>query len=697
MVAKVKDQFVFDFLPGKTATGAPAITVICKRGYRIDEVEARAVPLEDEEQPELYGDLQLYEGSDPSVSSAKLDSDYKPFKKRVDVFVVGNAMAPHGIPTETFDVSVRIGGVERSLRIVGPRFVSWRKQKKGSKKKRPPFVPPLISEPEPIRTVPLRFEYAFGGTSRFIPEDEAAYAEAMEAQQAKVEEEQLRKEEEEKKAREEAGKESVRALKEEFSKGPDADDFFTQSSSEGADDGETASSKLAGDGTQILTPDALEEARTLEEEQRASNTPKQMEGDVVVSESVLSVHEEQEPSDAEDVQQTSGTQVLDLKNEGDIRVSDDAWVKEASDGREGAGKRKEVTEEDPLEDYPPLAYPQNPVGMGYVASRDERLVEGLPLPLIEHPEHPIGGEDVLREMDQLLEEGPRPGGFGVVAGGWKPRMSFAGVPEEHLEQMEENKEKRRLELDPEDEEQRMEIQALLDQEAPVFQPEWYNAAVSEWQLDRVDGNEDVVVRNMTEGGTLFFKLPGDRPLMTLDRGRGHEAVKMEIDTLSLLVEEMKVEVVWRGHVPYTGPDELAEYPRLELDVEAGEWREEMPKRKRPDHDGGTQILNLEDLEELEESSEEPRPMEEPAVVSLDDARDEEGTLREDRLGDIRHGDDSWVQEALSRMDEERDEAAMEMRKTETEERKAKVEAVKERLAEIEAETKKKGSGKKGKK
>ena len=90
-------------------------------------------------------------------------------------------------------------------------------------------------------------------------------------------------------------------------------------------------------------------------------------------------------------------------------------------------------------------------------------------------------------------------------------------------------------------------------------------------------------------------------------------------------------------------------------------------------------------------------MEEPAVVSLDDARDEEGTLREDRLGDIRHGDDSWVQEALSRMDEERDEAAMEMRKTETEERKAKVEAVKERLAEIEAETKKKGSGKKGKK
>lgn len=230
MVAKVKGQYVIDFLPGKTQGGAPALTVICKRGYKIDEVEAIAVPLSDEQQPELHGDVQLFDGKDSAKSSARLDSDYKPFKKWVDVFVVGDAMAPHGLPTETFDVSVRVGAVERALRVIGPRFATWRKQKKGSKKKRPPFVAPTISDPLPIAKVPLRFEYAFGGTSRYIPEDMEAYEAAVEAQQEKVAEEAQQQAEEAEKARKEAGKKEVQSIKEEFAKGPEADDFFTQSS-----------------------------------------------------------------------------------------------------------------------------------------------------------------------------------------------------------------------------------------------------------------------------------------------------------------------------------------------------------------------------------------------------------------------------------------------------------------------------------
>lgn len=459
----------------------------------------------------------------------------------------------------------------------------------------------------------------------------------------------------------------------------------------GAVDEEEASSKVSGDGTQILTESTLEEAR-LEAHEPAKVTRGEG-GDVVVNESVLDAHQESETVPEPEAVVSSGTQVLNLSDEGAVRMTEEGWEEGAIGGVQGHKSQVE-DDEDPLDEFPPMAYPQNPVGMGFIACRDERLVEGLELPLIEHPEHPIDGEDLLREMAELLEPGPRPGGFGVVPGGWKPRADHAGVPEEHLEKMEEVKEKRILELDPENEEERMEIQALLDQEVPLFQPEWYNAAVKEWQLDRLDGNEDVVIRNMTEGGTLFFKLPGDHPFVTLDRGRGPESVPMRIDTLSLLVNERQVELVWRGHLPYSGPDELALYTKLELDVVGGAWREEEPKGKdTPKMEGGTQILRLEDLEEEEEASHKSSE-EKTAALSLDDVRDDEGTIREDRLGDVQHGDDSWIQEALKRMDEERDEADIEREKTEKEERKAQVASVKERLEEIAAETKKKGSKKK---
>ena len=321
MAVKVSDQYVSDFLPGRTAAGAQALTIICKRSYRIDEVEAVAVPLDDAEQVQLYGEAQFYDDAEGGgAGSVRLDSDYHPFKHKVDVNIVGRALAPHGKPVAQFDVFARIGNVERTLRIVGPRFATFVKQKKGTKKKPAPFTPPKVSSPETITEVPLRFEYAFGGNAVFIPPDEEAYEEAMAVVEEQQQAEKEAKEEAVKAAKEKEQQEQLEEAKREFFSEHGKEDYFTQSSADGAGEGEEALSKIGGDGTQVLTREDLVEAteKLEQEEQLRQQAMGKPVGEVVVSESALDVHEVPEPDDKPAVFEnpSGGTQVLNLKEEG---------------------------------------------------------------------------------------------------------------------------------------------------------------------------------------------------------------------------------------------------------------------------------------------------------------------------------------------------------------------------------------------
>ena len=690
MTAKTLHQYVLDFLPGQDPHGAPAITVVCKRGYRIDTVEALAVPLE--EQPLILGTEEYFDGGKPGEASIRLDTDLRPFKEKVDVIVVGRGIAPHGIPVPTFDVSVRLGRVERSVRVVGPRYASWNPQKKGSKGKRPPFVVPSISDPEPIAELPLRYEYAFGGNAPYISPEPEAFAAALEAQEEKVEAEKAEREakeaEEKKQAFEGARAEALQAFSEEAK----ATDYFSNSGESGIVDGEHDGPGVAVDGTQILTPEALAEQERENIEAAEKEEKRAPKGEEVVSDSVLEVHEPSlEDGEAKVLRTERGTQVFNLEAEGEIQLTDEGWV-EAS--QSSVKKVQATPSEDPFAEFPKIPYPSNPVGMGFASCREERVFEGLALPLLEHLDHPIGAENLLREMEELLEEGPRPGGFGVLGGGWMPRSQYAGVPKESVGAMEDMREARIVELDPEKEEDRAELEGLLNFTPPLFQPQWYNAAVPEWQLDRVDGNEEIVVRNMTENGTLFFRLPGDRPKVTLDRGKGEELVSMRIDTLSLLVDEEEIHLVWRGQLPYGGEEELTEYPRLELSVCDAEHEEQEEAEILASGDGavpyegGTQILSVEDLEEKKEKPSSNKSSHEDGVA-LDSVRDEEGTLREDRTGDVRHGDEAWVEEAQGRMDDSQDAALKKAERDERSERKEEVAGIRERLAAIQVEEAKK--------
>jgi hypothetical protein len=84
---------------------------------------------------------------DPGKSSLKYDADLVPTKTATDIVVVGHAYAPQGLAVPELDVELRVGGVQKVLRVFGDR--TW-----GA------FGP---SSPTPFAKMPLVYERAFGG------------------------------------------------------------------------------------------------------------------------------------------------------------------------------------------------------------------------------------------------------------------------------------------------------------------------------------------------------------------------------------------------------------------------------------------------------------------------------------------------------------------------------------------------------
>jgi hypothetical protein len=97
--------------------------------------------------------------SDPKSSSLKNAAEIGLSKPATDVLLQGHAYAPGGNAISS-EVRLIVGGLQKTVRIFGNRF--WEGGLLGLR----------ISEPEPFQKIPLRYEFAFGGTDK-QPEDEA--------------------------------------------------------------------------------------------------------------------------------------------------------------------------------------------------------------------------------------------------------------------------------------------------------------------------------------------------------------------------------------------------------------------------------------------------------------------------------------------------------------------------------------------
>ena len=91
---------------------------------------------------------------EPGRSSIRYEADFVLTKATTDVLVVGHAHVPHGGMVRELDVGLRVGRMQKVLRVFGDRI--WQSGRPG--------------EPQPFATMPLVYERAFGGVDVRSPE-----------------------------------------------------------------------------------------------------------------------------------------------------------------------------------------------------------------------------------------------------------------------------------------------------------------------------------------------------------------------------------------------------------------------------------------------------------------------------------------------------------------------------------------------
>lgn len=697
--------YVLDWIPGRDPSGHPALVVIVKRTYQIDGVEARCKPAE-KQPPPLLAD-ELFDGDDPTKSSLRFESEVLPYKRAVDVILHGTGYAPGGRAVRTFDATARVGRIERSVRVVGPRKALWQPPKEEKREGKKVLVPqpPKFTHPEPIAKVPLRWENAYGGVSIYIPPDMDAYEALIEKQAKKAKDEKSEEEKaaEEKKAAAYATKKD-KALKDFMGERPLEQRFSKGQLVEGEEPG----GMMTEGGTVILSSAEIARAeavelrrREAEEAERAAAEPKRDALGVILAEQVKDAGEYEAPErirpEGED--EDRGTKVIQIAQMGDVVETDDGWVGEQIAEKEALGVESAPPEKRKLrDDLPQMFCPYNPVGRGFALGNHPETIDGLDLPLIEDPARPLTPEQLVREPHEIMDaDGPAVAGLGIIGKGWYPRAKYVGVPPDQLESVQDRMDEYVCGLDPEDPEQRQMLENTLDYAPPVFDDRWYNAAHPLQQVPHLYGDEDVVLTNMTPEGTLYFRLPGDLPWVTVDRGSGVEVVRVRLDTAILLVDDMQAVLVWRGHVPYGGPDDLVDYPKLEFDIadrSLSEQREndfhEAEQAAFAKKDGVTQIIDAkalaaaqaEDAARLKADAEALEKERGPKYLwNIEDGK---GTRvqKETEPGDVLHADDGWIEQVKSASNAQAANAAVAAQMTEREARKKKKEALRDKIEEI---------------
>lgn len=553
----------------------------------------------------------------PMSSSILLPSDIALSKERVDVIVQGNAHAPGGKPKRSFDVRVRIAGVlDRALRIVGPRVVTWVAPKKKLTKKqrangeRQPYPAPKFGQAKTITSLPLTYEYAYGGSGALLIDAhlaEAAEAHQEEAKQAEARRERKQEIEAELKAEQDAAEAEAAAKKdaeagglaamsddkarEKFAEAFDKADGESRDGVRVLDDAELA--RLEAEEADALieaspmrfgdnvperppepTPESQVDEAVSEEPARESGTAVLDISEFEASDELKGAIEATDKKRRRELRDRDGTLIARVDGMDEVALSDDAWVEEA---KVAPAAEPEPEEESPHPMIPNLA---NPSGRGYCVSPLKEAVEGVQLPCIEYPDRPLTPESFVNDLTtQDLQSIAPVAGFGPYGAGWFPRARFAGVLPWDMAAAEEGKAAALDSFDPADPADAEAIKAIEAMEIPVMRAEWYQEAHPEMQVEAIKGDEEVFLDNFSPSGPIFFRLPGVHPEASIDLGEGAQAVLMRIDTVVIDAEAHDapvVTLVWRGWHPMAGLEVFDDVGAIdvrfgELDQEA--WRD----------------------------------------------------------------------------------------------------------------------------
>lgn len=705
-MADLKKGYWVHILPCERPDGSLALTLIARRTYKISVDSVEIVPLPDEEQPPLLQEDRRDEGK-ADKAPPTLEAELGPEKLKVDVIVLGKALAPGNKATPTFECAIQVGERLERLRIWGPRRALWQPPKKDGQK----YVPqlPRFTEPEPIKELPLSWLHAYGGKSWWV-QDEAALALAakvnpvIEAEQAEKKAAQAAKQAQKDKAAAEKAKEdkvkAVFADKDAAAKARE-EKLKLGDGSEGFDEDGVRlwGASASKDGTAVLSleefekqqlaqmvvqeREAAEKAEAAAKEAAKKNYRRNAEGEwlevddgaeiltdeQLAKELAASQKDQEEQAKAlaaearkrarEQVEQAGGTQVLNLDELGlDGQPDEDKWSTELKEqltiqdsaglkAREKAEAERKKAEEAALAQYPSITCPTNPYGKGFCLSNHKAVLQRVELPQIEHPDAPLTPQDLVRDILRL-QEVPFAYNFGCLPRFARPRVDHFGPLPSGMAQLEKSVAEYKKTLDLEDEEQVKILRSLDSQGKPQnMKPGFYNCAPSPMQWHELRGDEAVTLTNLSKEGTLYFKLPGKVLTGELDRGKGVERKDLRLDTLVIETEARTVTLLWRTSFPLGSWDEIATYPRLVgwvLDLDVQARRDlDWADRLKAAQGEGTAVL---DVSQLFGDDDRYDPNKSAAQ---EPKRDDQGVLELPKEGDYVRAqlDDQWIKDAAA--------------------------------------------------
>ncbi len=131
--------------------GRERLVVVCKQTYRIPTAPDGELELVSRAEQRPLVEVDTFTG-EPSSSAPVIESEFAAFKPRCDVLVIGSAYAPGGQPTQSCEVGLFVGTVNKQLRVTGQR--AW-SVVVGDARPTPAV---------PFTRMPISYDLAFGGT-----------------------------------------------------------------------------------------------------------------------------------------------------------------------------------------------------------------------------------------------------------------------------------------------------------------------------------------------------------------------------------------------------------------------------------------------------------------------------------------------------------------------------------------------------
>lgn len=139
-------EFTF---PSYSSDGIPYQTCVVRGTFKIHS-DGSMIALANQPAPQL---VDTYYGT-PTDSSLRTEHDRVPLKPRGEIYFVDPISRNFdGSSQSEWPVSIQVGSIQFAFRVTGPRYYCRRL-----------FGDWELTDPEPCTEVPVRYEYAFGGT-----------------------------------------------------------------------------------------------------------------------------------------------------------------------------------------------------------------------------------------------------------------------------------------------------------------------------------------------------------------------------------------------------------------------------------------------------------------------------------------------------------------------------------------------------